>query len=349
MTIPLIHITDLYHPPQDPDDHLDLATIVGLQEFDLKAVVLDITRRFIDGLPGEDFSRDPGFVPVAQIGYIAGKAIPAAIGPPDPLKGFDDDVRDRPIREQAGIELLLEVLRSSPEPVYISVVGSVRVLAAAYNREPELLKEKTRTVLLNAGATAVHKEWNVILDQAAYVTLWRSGLPIDWYPCASENGGFDTRHPHNTCWQSDHRRLFRNLPGMLAGWFCHAYTGSMRGDIIRALNEQGYGSVWEHVLSAKRYLWSTASLILSAGRHLARTREGWRFLPGESQSSEDIISMDLVPITAAVTDDGVVEWKYIGNETAYRLFRRQPDGEYESAMTEALNALLCSVGNANGG
>ena len=24
--IPLLHITDLYHPPQDPDDQLDLAT-----------------------------------------------------------------------------------------------------------------------------------------------------------------------------------------------------------------------------------------------------------------------------------------------------------------------------------
>ena len=49
--IPLIHVTDLYHPPQDPDDQLDLATVAALDEYDLKGVVLDITQRFLEPAP----------------------------------------------------------------------------------------------------------------------------------------------------------------------------------------------------------------------------------------------------------------------------------------------------------
>jgi pyrimidine-specific ribonucleoside hydrolase len=348
MPIPLIHITDLYHPPQDPDDHIDLATVLALTEFDLKAVILDITRRFIDGSPGKDMPRDPGFVPVAQLGYISGRSIPVAAGPPDPLIDYNDDVHDRHMQEQAGIELLLEVLQSSADPVFISVVGSARVVAAAYNRAPDLLIEKTRAVLLNAGATSIHKDWNVQLDPAAYVTLWRSGLPIDWYPCASDKGGFDTLHPHNTCWHTDHRRLFKDLPDLLAGWFCHACTGSMRGDIIRALREQGYGAVWEHVLSAKRNMWSTASLVLSAGRRLERTHSGWRFSASSGESQSRIIPMEVIPIDATVTDTGEVDWQYIKKASKYRLFKREPGGEFDAAMTEALNALLCTIDTTSG-
>lgn len=32
--IPFIHTTDLYSPPQDPDDHVDLATVFALPELD---------------------------------------------------------------------------------------------------------------------------------------------------------------------------------------------------------------------------------------------------------------------------------------------------------------------------
>lgn len=343
MAYPLIHITDLYHPPQDPDDHIDLATVMALPEFELKAVILDVTRRFLDGSPGKDMPRDPGFLPVVQLGYLTGRAIPVAVGPPDPLTSHHDDVRNRPAREQAGIELLMEVLRSSPEPVLISVVGSARVLAAAFNRAPSLLKEKTRAVILNAGATSLHKEWNVQLDPAAYRAVWRSGLPIDWYPCASDKGGFDTQHPHSTCWQTDQRKLFDNLPEPLAGWFCHAFSGSMRGDIIRALKEQGHGAVWEHILSAKRTMWATASLILGAGRKLIHTSNGWRFSPSAGPPGGESIPMELIPIEATVTDENEVEWGKTEEASKYRIFQREPGGEYATAMAEALNALLRTI------
>ncbi len=169
--IPLVHITDLYHPPQDPDDHIDLATVVALSEYDLRGVIVDVTQKFLDPAPaGFDISRDPGFVPVMQLSHIIGRAIPVAAGPRAPLSGPDDDAANRPRSEQAGIQLLLDILENSPEPVVLSLVGSARVVTAAFNRAPELLRGKVRSLLLNAGSIGgIKREWNVGLDAAAYI------------------------------------------------------------------------------------------------------------------------------------------------------------------------------------
>lgn len=110
----LLHSTDPYHPPQDSDDHLDLLTVVALHEFDLKGVVLDATQRFLDAAPsGSDISRDPGFVPVAQLAYLVGRPILAAMGPTSPLRNPDDPAVDRPMREQAGVAMVLDILENS--------------------------------------------------------------------------------------------------------------------------------------------------------------------------------------------------------------------------------------------
>ena len=344
MKIPFIHITDLYHPPQDPDDHFDLATVMTLPELDLRGVILDSTTRFLHASPqGFDISRDPGFVPVMQLSYLLGRSIPIAVGPSEPLKHEGDTGRDRMPAEQSGIELLLSILRASTEPVVISMVGSARVVAAAFYREPELMRSRTRALLLNAGATAKTKnEWNVNLDLIAYKAVWNSGLPIHWYPCATERGAFDEEHEYGTHWKASHESLLHDLSPALRAWFCYSFTGNGRGDIIRALREDGKGAAWEHVLSAKRNMWSTASLVMAAGRRLAQTPEGWRFV-AVSGSSLSGWPMFLDPITATVRDDGQVDWQSTVDPTRFRMFRRQSGRQYGVAMAEALHALLQSL------
>ena len=165
-TIPFIHTTDLYNPPQDPDDLVDLATVFALPELDLRAIVLDPTRKFVG-------QHDPGFVPVAQLNYLTGRAMPVAAGPIDPLRSPTDTAKDRTRQEQAGIELLLHALSRCEKPAFVSVVGSARVVAAAWNREPKLLQQKIRAVLVNAGATTGKPgaEWNVDLDVHAWIAM----------------------------------------------------------------------------------------------------------------------------------------------------------------------------------
>jgi pyrimidine-specific ribonucleoside hydrolase len=344
LKIPIIHITDLYHPPQDPDDHFDLATVMALPELDLKGVILDCTTKFLRASPeGFDIPRDPGFVPVMQLSYLLGRPIPIAVGPSEPLKRDGDSAQDRLPVEQSGIELLLSILRASTEPVVISMVGSARVVAAAFNREPELVRARTRAILLNAGSTTKTKtEWNVDLDLIAYKTVWKSGLPVHWYPCATERGAFDEEHEYGTHWKASHESLLHELSPGLRAWFSYALTGNQRGDIIRALREEGKGAAWEHVLSAKRSLWSTASFVMAAGRTLAQTREGWRFL-AHGGSSLSIWPMFLDPITASVRDDGQIDWQSTVERTSLRIFRRQSGRQYGAAMAEALNALFKSL------
>lgn len=340
--IPLVHVTDLYHPPQDPDDHLDLATIVALPEYDLRGVVLDITRKFLVPKPdGWDIARDPGYVPVAQLNHLTGRAVPAAMGPVDPLAHPADDARDRPPSEQAGIALLLDVLARSPEPVTISAVGSGRVIAAAFNREPELMRAKTRTILLNIGSTGGPKrEWNVGLDPAAYIALWRSGLPIDWFPCGTDRSAFDPAHERGTYWKAAHVALFRDLPDGLRAWLGYAFGGSARGDIIRALAESGRGAEWEAVLAGERNMWATISLVMGASRVPARTPEGWRFVPASAAAGLETWPCRLDAIRATVDDEARVSWQLVEEATGRRLFGRQAGTAYGVAMTEALNALL---------
>ncbi|MBN2475159.1 MAG: hypothetical protein JXB62_11160 [Pirellulales bacterium] len=332
--IPLIHTTDLYSPPQDPDDHVDLATVYALPELDLRAVILDPSRRFVG-------QHDPGFVPVVQLNYLTGQAVPVAAGPIDPLRSPSDTAEDRPRCEQTGIELLLSSLRLCPEPALVSVMGSARVVAAAWNREPKLLQQKVRAVLVNAGATTGEPgaEWNVDLDVHAWIGLMRSGLPILWYPCTGEHGPMGLA-PHNTFWLVSHRRLFDGLPKPLRAYFDYAFNYHARGDVIRLLLALGEGPSWDKVLAGRRNMWSTASLVMAAGRVLAETSEGWRFVAQEQAGGLKRQSLEMVSIACKVDDAGVIRWSPTPEPSNVKIFRRKPDEEHVRAMGEATNSLL---------
>ena len=342
---PLLHISDLYHPPQDPDDHIDLATAIALDEFDIRGVVLDVTQKFLEGAPtGFDIPRDPGFVVVAQLAYLTGRAFPVAVGPAHPLRDTLDTAKDQESTGQSGVSLLLKVLEESSTPMVISVVGSARVLAAAFNRNPDLVRSKTRAVLLNAGSLGGTKqEWNVGLDLAAYTRIWQADLPLHWYPCATERGAFDASHERGTYWKATHADLFRNLSAPMKAWISYAFAGNGRGDIIRCLQEEGKGSVWEGILAGQRNLWSTASLVMAAGRVLAHTENGWRFVPRDAAANLDVWEFRLDPVKGDINDAGAVSWQQAEKDSRAKLFGRRPGAAYATAMTEALNSLLQTI------
>jgi len=343
-TIPLIHTTDLYHPPQDPDDHFDLATIASLEEFDLKGVILDPTSQYLNpSSDSSDIHRDPGFAPVSQMAYLLRRDIPVAAGPQDPLKHAHDDISDRPREDQAGVELLIKLLEQSVTKVNISAVGSCRVLTAAFNRNPGLLRAKTESVLLNAGSTGgTKREWNVRLDPEAYKGLWQSGLPIRWYPCATDKGAFDQDHERGTHWRTSHETLLQGVSTSLRAWFAYALAASDRKDIIGVLSEAPPQPAWSAFLAQTRNLWSTASLVMAAGRVLARTAMGWRFVANATPIMEGVWPWRLDAVDATVNDRAEVTWRNVEGNGNALLFGRKQGKEFGDAMAEALNALLKS-------
>jgi hypothetical protein len=340
--VPLVHITDLYHPPQDPDDHVDLATAAALEEYDLKGVILDVSQKFLMAAPaGFDIHRDPGFIPVIQLAYLLGRSIPVAVGPTGPLTRADDDVSDRPRTEQAGVRLLLEILEACPAGVVVSVVGSARALTAAFNRNPGLVRARVRSVLLNVGSTGGPKrEWNVALDPEAYVGLWRSGLPIHWYPCATGRGAFDPEDERGTYWKATHRSLFRTAAPALRAWFAYALSSEPHGDPIAALADPVPPKTWDRILAGERNMWATASLVLEAGRVLVRTPEGWRFVPSAAVREAEIWPWRLDRVDASVNTEADVSWRLAPAGGNALLFGRNQGAGFAAAMADALGALL---------
>lgn len=69
--VPVIDVTDLYHPHQDVGDNFDIIAAYALPEIDLKAVVLDSTEKYRRDGNG----RDAGFTPVLQLNAIFDRAV----------------------------------------------------------------------------------------------------------------------------------------------------------------------------------------------------------------------------------------------------------------------------------
>lgn len=55
-------------------------------------------------------------------------------------------------------------------------------------------------------------------------------------------------------------------------------------------------------------MWSTASLIMAAGRVLAETSEGWRFIAREQAGGLKQQTLEMLPVQCGVDDAGVVRW-----------------------------------------
>jgi hypothetical protein len=138
--IPVIHCTDLFHPPQDPDDYYDLATLFSLPGVDLRAIILD---------QGSEQRRAPGSIPVRQMMHMTGRTTPWVNGLETPLRYPEDKALNQSTHD--GPETILRVLRESSEKVRIITTGSVRDVAAAFNRDEVVFRSKVDRICVNDG------------------------------------------------------------------------------------------------------------------------------------------------------------------------------------------------------
>lgn len=349
---PIIDITDLYHPPQDPGDNFDLIAAYALPEVDLRAVIFDVTERFRRPFTTPDGQycdptgpRDPGFIPVAQLNYIFNRNVPCAAAPFAAMRAPDDTMRDAPGFQQAGIELLIETLRTSAEPVHIVSFGSARPLAVAYNREPALLREKTALVHLCAGAApAGYIEWNVQLDPHAFVRILRSDLPVAIYPCATDKGPFDLGH-HNCFWKLENLHFIREMAPRLQRYCAFAFERSARSDFLVAMDEDAPEDVFERVCGRPHNVWETAVWASVSGRRLMRHEDGTHRLlaTGEVLPGDTEIPDGLRACRVDVRDDGQFDFELVENGVSNFSIYHRPDPKLnETALREALPALYAS-------
>jgi hypothetical protein len=305
-SIPILYTTDLYHPPDDPDDHFDLATLFAMPEFDILAVVID---------RGERGAERPGIIPLKQLMHMTGREIPFAYGLIDNLISTEDTAGSQIEMNQTGVRLILDSLENATRPVTIFTTGSLRDVAVAYNRTPELFHEKVSRLYINAGHSSGREEWNVKLDPRAYVCMMRSRLPIYWVPCFGDKG-------YSSFWKFKQSQILDHCSLALQNYVVYALTKEKPElhDPIPALSLPISDETKEKIWNLERSMWCTAAFLHAAGR------------------TNPTFTFKKMPVQ--IDDEGVThittEEKGISIHTIYR----EDVDAYSRSMRESLRRLL---------
>jgi hypothetical protein len=308
-TIPILYTSDLYHPHDDPDDHFDLATLFAIAEFDIRAIVIDTGRRGAER---------PGLLPIRQMMYITGRTVPHSTGLTANL-GTQGDKGDRqPAAAQAGVELLLRQIRESRTSVTIFTAGSLRDVAAAYNRNPALFREKVARLYINAGHSSGGKEWNVDLDRYAYVRIMTSELSVYWVPCFGADG-------YQSKWSFRQGDVLDSVSLQRQNYFVYALTKASpkERDPIETLTEPIPDAVRKKIWAEQRNMWCTAAFLHAAGR------------------SDPTFTFKKVAVQ--IDDQGVTRIDPKGKGPQIFAFHCDDAAAYENAMRKTLRGLLAGI------
>ena len=357
--VPVIDVTDLYHPFEDPGDNFDLVHGYALSEVDLRGVVLDTTAAF--RLPVANHPtlwhdpngpREPGIIPMMQLNSIFDRPVPFAVGPYTPMGSLTDEMRSVPAIQQAGVDLILEVLRKSEGSVDILSFGSCRSIAVAYNREPRLVKEKARCIHISAGTASRHfefgsspehnnipgGEWNVALDPFAFRRLLTSDLRIALYPCAGVDGAF-SYDAHNTYWRLPDRHFIRNLDPRIRSYLTFALGREIRADFLRALDGPLDEGLAQDRINSVHHVWETAVWLNVTSRKVVERDGKWQIVSVDQiQPGDRVLRSDMLPCALKVREDARIAFE-ITEKSNISIFNREDPKEYETAMQQAWPAL----------
>lgn len=332
---PLIHVTDLFHPHGDPDDHFDLAVAYALAQrgaFDLRGVVIDYPPDFRAG--------DPAVVAVAQMNRLTGLSVPVSIGTSLRLKSRRDALPEAPPQETAAVRFILAQLKAAERPVSLVCVGNAADIIVAALREPALFRAKCAGVSLNSGsahdnpAKPEQLEFNVKLDPAAYAAMFDLPCPLFWFPCWHTTEQRQSGAEGSFYWLP-HRDALAGVSAGLANFFAYMFEKSSNPKWLRAMKSQPPVASWEKILDDRRGMWSTASQFAAAG--LTVTKEGAIV---SAQDAGDAAVFKLLPVEATCADDGRTTWKRAEKETGRWMLSVTDVARYPVAMTRAVATLF---------
>lgn len=341
--IPIIDVTDLYHPYQDPGDNVDILAPYSMEEIDLRAVILDATERFRHSFADHENPqyrdeygpREPGIIPLTQLNYLYGQRVPFEHGPFTPMKSPEDKCLDAPAGEQFGIELILKTLRESEERVTFMIFSSCRAVAAAYNREPELFHERVKMIHLSAGSSGGYLEWNVMLDPHAFVCLMRSPLPISLYPCAGSSGPFDL-DTNNTFWRLPSLGFIQHMQKPLRNYLEFVFERSARKDFLACLKNEYPGQILKELEGHGHNVWETQIWLLATGKRLVIDRMGRAAVISSHDITPDMkdLTGELRPVDFHIDDHGLICWGYAPEPTNKWLYYRENPTMQEAALRD---------------
>jgi hypothetical protein len=339
--IPLIHCTDLFHPFNDPDDHVDLATAFSLPQLDIRAIILD---------QGEEQAIAPGRIPVEQIEALTGRKVPYATGLGTALRYPEDKGLNQFPHYQGAVELILRVLRDSEQKVAFTICGSARDVVAAYNREPELFRQKVARLYFSDGNNdGGDLQWNPLVDPQAYIRLMTSELPVYWCPAFGRNdtvadmaAGKLKPDEYRVYWAFRQSDVFAELPAPLQNYFLYALDRKdpNLSEPLAYLQLPTEQSLRDKQWKETRYMWSTAAIYESAGCEIYRNGKSWVASSSLVPGFEKVSLYEFVPARVSIDRDLRVSLAFTRTPGQLKVFHLLDAKSYEAAMQSSLRQLL---------
>lgn len=364
---PIVVITDLYHPYQDPGDNLDLIMGFGLPDVELKAVLLDVTDAFRkDTADHPVLWRDPfgpreaGMIPIRQLNYIFNREVPYAIGPLSLMRNEEDKMSYLSPIESGAMNLLKRVLEESDLPIDVLSFGSARILAVAYNRYPGLMKKKIRKIHLSAGTASINHElgkdqgangipggeWNVALDVFAFTRLLRSDLPVAIYPCACKDGGF-AKDQNNTYWQLPSVSFIQRMHPQLQRYVDFAFRKRLQYDFLRSMEADYLVEISLEHYPAPFHFWESAIWLEVIDRGIAYVGEaGYKLIKrnGQKTGLRMVDSRLRSCLLTEIREDGRFQFQYTDKASGNKqIYYREDPNENEKALQKVIPDLYVSI------
>jgi hypothetical protein len=351
--VPMIHVTDLFRPHADPDDHWDLACVYALAargNARLLAVMIDH--------PPASHPSDPDVQAVAQMNRITGLAVPVLTGS---SKRIAPEEADRPEHRDdlGGVRALLGILRATPQPAVISILGSSRDVALAGRLEPKLFAAKCAGIYLHAGsgtpdpALARRLEYNVALDPISYAGIFDLPCPVFWLPCFEVAPGGDGKpwqtRTHGTYYSFVQKEILPHLSVRVQNYFASMFRqgaserghagadDALRPDWLRRLEGPPDEALLARQGEKPRPMWCTGGFFHAAG--LTVTEAGAIVPAGEAP--DPVFALE--PVKVRCDEKGVTSWAPEPGAKSRFKFHALDVERYPKAMTAAMRALLAGL------
>ena len=340
--IPVLHATDLFRPHMDPDDHWDLACIYALAyrgDIDLKGIL-------IDHPPQNRKGHNPDMMAVAQMNWICGIFAPVAVGSPLPLKSRNDIQTNASSTDHHGVQMVLDILRKSPQPVVINILGSSRDIAIAGKRDPDLFAAKCAAIYLNAGTGSPKMsltsklEYNVTLDKFAYAAIFDLPCPVYWMPCFEEMESRTKQavREYGTHYRFRQDEILPHLSEMVQNYFAYMFGRYTDHNWLHYLKGKNDKTLLSKVGSMYRHMWCTGGFLHAAGYTVSRSG---KIVPLDEKPNLPVFTFD--PIRVRCNDSGVTEWTHDDSVRNRFIFHVRDANNYQSAITKAMKSLLMTL------
>lgn len=334
---PVIHATDLFRPHCDPDDHWDLACVFALAyagQIDLKGVLIDFAPQPRDG-------HNPDVMAVAQMNYVTGLHVPVSMGASHPMRSRGDSQPEADASDHGGINMVLEILRSSPEPVIIQVTGSCRDVAIAGKKAPQLFADKCAGIYLNAGtgspdvSKAAQLEYNVGLAPLSYAALFDLPCPIYWMPCFEEMKSSRVVMEYGTHYLFRQSEILPHLSERMQNFFAYMLGKKQDHQWLTYLTGPREEQLLRTVGTQDRHMWCTGGFLHAAGKTVVADGS-----IVERDRTGDSVVFSFDPIRLSCSDEGVTQWDHEEAARGRYLFHVRKIAGYQEAMTKAMKSFL---------